>query len=98
MTDHPPNRERRLSVPPLRALAVAALLAGPASGKVLKRRWDHRSHFYPAPVARSQRGRAALYDSAELISAAARAGDVSADQIRAAHEALRLIASGSQPK
>ena len=80
--------------PPMRAQAVAALLVGPEAGKTLKGRWGRRQDFYPEPVARNPRGGAYLYNPAELIAAAAKAGDVSADQVRAAHEALRLISQG----
>jgi hypothetical protein len=82
---------------PMRVLGVAALLVGPdQAAKNLKARWDRRLAFYPAPAVKGPRGKPSLYNPQELVAAAARAGDVSSDQVRAAHDALRLISQGAR--
>jgi len=81
-----------MKLDPMRSLAVAALLVGPEAGKKLKARWDRRERFYPRPTVSGQHGRASFFDPTELIAAAARAGDVSAEQVEVAFRALRSIA------
>ncbi|HOW73306.1 MAG TPA: hypothetical protein PKY77_22125 [Phycisphaerae bacterium] len=86
----PQHDQSAVRLPPMKAAAIAQLVAGPQRAKVLKRAWSRPG--FCLPLQPGSGGHPHYYDPIKMIKCAVAAGHVTASEAAQALDVLQRLA------